>query len=1007
MQPSSRLRRTAAASRALFVLSLCLAAWLWSATPLAAEAEHDITLRWEADRFCVRNGFYEVSICPEAGGRIVSLLFGGVEMTGLCADGHGGLMEEVHSADLPFQVLEQKRQSDGVSLVLAADAGDLRIIREYTFHADRPWFAVTHTFENRSRFFLTGDSAPRIRNLPLPAGGRATGRELYCFAAGRGTRILPLHAFLARPQVSAASLRWIAVTEPASRRALGFALLNGGCRLLPPLKPEGPGLVLGWSHPAVPPGSSTVTKTLVVPLEGFAAVGELNERFIADSLPDFDSEPSAIHLGLMPLREEMQEVSVITRTYDESGRELNPCDALLFDELAPMQLGTGRIAWRAGEQRPAWLLHEVYGKGTRLGQFAVPVGHGRSDFTVRSQQLDPPEVRPIEGFEPPGPGGLIPPTTARKEQGLLLWRFDGAPARSAIEQLDLTLTEGERRTVFLGVKALQPFEKLRFALAGAATESNEVKSVPPAAAYLWQVRDDGTGAAWLSPLIEMALKEGETGWLAFTADAGQLKAGRYGGRLVVSGDSSVSEMPVSLRVMRWPPTRGDPFGLWYLGDETTEPLSKPVLAKLADYGVSGLTVTTRPAPDGRTMRAAVNDAQRRNFRLLAFAGPGGTLPPKSASPGLMLLSHPQPFWLLQARGASPGAARAAAQARYAPALLCERLAAVREGLLFEPGFFPFWLVKDGCEPGRVARMIETGSMDGREAVWLHLDLNQADWRRAATEVRSALWAAAWQGLAGVAVSCPPPPRQADRQSVLWHILRDARREVALWRGACRIAEAAAEAGTATPRAQLLLQELDRTVGTRGNSRLVLKTERRPFRRLYRVTAAPGSVELTVAQFGAARDHVLALAESIETAATAGQPRQLYWQRIPLVEGGRVRWEIVAPDGEASWKTAVAFQKAAEAATGKVLRVSRTFPDPDEGAEDAPLLVWVITDDESGEGLPQPAGAALAHRKDAQVADAQLENGTVVAFIRNNCDLNALFAAFQTQPSPYPPARRVR
>ncbi len=1016
MQPSNRQCRITPALKSAATLALCAAMLHCTDGLLAAGADAGITLTREGTQFLVRNAFYEAKIQPDTGGRIVSLVYDGAEMTALCLDGHGGLMEEVHSADFRFEVLEQNRQSDGVSLTLAADAGDLRIVRQYTFDAARPWFVVTHTFQNRSRFALTGDAAPAIRNLALPAGGEATGRELYCLDRGLGTEVLSGQALLARLQrrgvpiargtPASAALRWMAVAEPAARRALGFALCDAGRRTIEPLRPEGPGLVIGWSYPGIPAGHSMTTRTLVVPLRDFAAVAELNEQFVADSLLDFDSEPFAIRIGLMPLQEELHEVSVITRTYGESGRELDPCDPLLLDAVMPGRRSAGETPYSTRTGEPAWLLHEVYSNGARLGQFALPVRHTGADPPVAPQQLGAPRLQPLEGPKPPAPGSSILLSPAQQERGLLMWEFDGAPARTPLQKLELTLAEGGRRTVFLGVKALRRFEKLRFALAGVASQTRGVESIPAAAVYMWQVRDNGSAPAYLSPLMETSLEENETAWLALTADAGQLRAGQYAGRLVVTAQSVMSEIPISLRVVSMAGTQGDPFGLWHVGDGSTQPLSEPVLAKLADYGVTGLTAAAGVGPDAGTMAAAGREAQRRHFRFLAFSSPQGSLP-GDGPPGLMLLPHPRPLWLLGAGGASPGAARAAAQAGFAPALLCERLAGVRRELLFQRGFFPFWLVKDGCQPGLVAQMMESGEMDGREYVWLYLDLDGGNWQRATTEVRSALWAAAWQGLAGAAVSYPSPPKHIDRQLVLWHILRDARQEVALWRQACRFAEADSEGGPGMAQVLLLRQELDRIVGTDDTCELVLKAQRRPFRRLYRVAPTQGNAELTIAQFNAAREHVLELADRINVATPAGGSGQLYWQRIPLADAGRLRWAVAAPDGEASWKTAAAFQKAIEAATGKTMPVSRTFPDLDEGTRNPPSLVWVVTDNDAGEGLPQEARTALARRGDAPLTSVKLANNSVVVFVRNNCDLKALLATLRSEPDAYPPAQRVR
>jgi len=1003
----------AASSGIVRLLALAAAVCALLVASAASGAEPRLTLRREGERLVVTNRYYEATVDPEMGGRIVSFVVDGTEMTALCADGHGGLMEEVHSADFPFELLEQEWTEGEVSLLLAATTGRMRILRRYGFQADRPFVSVTHTFANTSRHGLAGESAPALRSLALPAGGTETGRELYCRNRGLGAEIVSAPRFLAGAGRIAAplpsrgqradTLRWLAVAEPAARRALGFALLSGGGRLLRPFRPAGPGIVVGWSCPAVPAGHSMTFGTLIVPLDGLAAVAELNMDFVADSLPGSGRAPLTDRFSIMPVSGPMREVSVFTRAYDEAGRELALCDSLALDLLESGRLSTGAIRC-PGDEEPAWLLHEVYSEGARVGQFAVSVGPGRSAFPLRAPQPPLPDPQPLDGRVPSAPGSLVPLTDAQRQSGLLLWRFDGAPALTALEQLRLTVAQGEKRTIFLGVKALRPFEGLRFALAGVSGEPpGEIKPLPPSAFYLWQVNDDADGVAWLTPLSELTFGENQTRWLALTADTSPLKPGRYAGSLVASAEDVLVEVPVYIEVLRRSGPGDDLFPLWYLDSLAAEQLPETMMAKLQDHGVSGLTVADRGDP-GR--RRAVGLAQQRGLGLLAFSGPGEALPPAGPSGGLMLLPCPRPIWLMRAGGTSLGALNAAARTGYGPALLCERLSAVRPALLSGDGSFPFWLVKDGCEPGAVPRLIESGALSGMEPIWVHLDLTGADWRQAATQVRGALWVAAWQGLAGLAVSCPAPSREVDRQSALWHVLRDARRDVALWRHARLQAEQAMEGGEARTHALFILQQLERVVGTADGSHLRLEPERGPFRRLYRVAAPAGRSELTIAQFDAARDLVLALMGELEQDAPGHPQRQLYWQRIPLLDDDQVRWAIAAPDGEASWSTALAFQKAVADLTGTQLPVTRTFMEPGAAPEE-PLLVWVVTDRTDLPDLPAAACEALAGRGAAPLASVRLENGAVVAFIRNDCDVETLMRAFRNQPNVFAPAHGVR
>jgi hypothetical protein len=924
-----------------------------------------------------------------------------VETTRLTSDGHGGLVEEVHTADFAFEVVEQKDTDAGLSVVLAADAGDLRVVKEYVFRADRPWFLVRLTFENGSRFPLSGDSAPALRNLVLPGGVGGAARQAYCLDRGLGAEMLSQEVFLSRMDEDPdAPVRWIAAAEPVSRRSFGFAMLNDGCRPLPPLRARGGGVVFGWSYPAVPAGGSLVAELLAVPLEG-----ELNRWFAAESLPDGSGGPFEVRLDLMPLREEMREISVVTRTYDDVGAETDPCDSLLVETIPPFRRYTGRIARPGQGQRPAWLVHEVYSEGQRMGRFAVPVSRTAKGPPIGPEPAEPPELRSAPASALPSPGSLIPLTEEREERGFLLWQFDGPPARREIRRLALALMKGERRTLFLGIRALRPLQKLRITLAGADTKAAELKPVPPAAVYLWQVREDAPGAAHLVPLPELSLGVDRAAWLALTVDAGQLSAGHYAARLIVSAEGVTAQLPLSLQVLPTSAPGGRAFGLWYIPARSGASLREPPAAKLSSYGVSALTVPLSDGVASARLGRPVWGGRHRGLTHLSFTAGGGAVPPGSGArePGQFLLPCPDPAWLVRAGAASPVALRGAVESGYAPALLCERVDAVPPDLLAVEGRIPFYLVRDGCEPGRAAGMLQTGAMDGSESIWLYLDLREADWRRAATEVRSAFWAAAWQGLAGAAVRLPAPYMAVDQQSAVWHIVRDARTEVALWREAREGAMAARNSGKGRPAALRRLGALDLVVGASAACSLPLRLERRPFRSLYRVRAPGRSRRLGVRHFAAARAKTLEIAAQSSPAVPAPGP-DLHWRGIPLAEKGKLRWAIVAPGSESAWKQALAFQQAMREAAGVAVPLSRAFPALEE---EGPLLVWVLTDGTGGADLPENVREAMADLGDAQLAAVALDGGATAALLAEGFDANALLRTFHSGPDLFPTAVQVQ
>jgi hypothetical protein len=950
-----------------------------------------IALRRDGSRLIVSNSFYEAVVSPQQGGRIVSFKLGNVEMTRLLAGGHGGLFEEVHSADFAFRPVENTAGEGEVSLGLSAEAGDLAITKEYRFRADRPWFEVRLTFENRSRSSLAGADAPALRHLVVPDSG--SGPPLYCLDRGEGAEALSADAFVARLYARpTGALRWMAVADPAARRSLGFALPEGGCRPLRPLRPpaaaaaEADRLVIGWAYPAIPPASILTARVLVAPLDGFAAVSELNERFAAESLPVPSAEPPRVELGLMPLAGAMGEVSVITRVYDAAGKELVPCDPLVVRDLPAGRAYSGSVVWQARPGRPDWLVHEVYAAGQRAGSFAVPVGAPTSPAPVAAAASLPPETRRL-GTASAELAGASAPDAAARERGFVLWRYDGPPARRELGRVEVALAAGERRTLFLGVHALRPLASLRFLLAGAEPARAGWKPIPPTGAYLWQLKADSPeGTAYLAPLVELTLDAGRTAWLAMTADASQMASGDYEGRLVASSDGTVWQVPLEVHVLPVPAPSAGAFGLWFVPEGTDAPMAEASLSRLADYGVTALTL---PMPAGGPAEAAVlaGRAAPTGLTLLSLMGAGGALAPPGGSTGLLPFAFPQPVWLMDLGAAPVGALRGAAAGGYAAAFICERLADLdAQGGAGRPAA-RFCLVRDGCEPGRVREMVASGSMDGSCSVWLLLDLRDCDWRRAALEVRRAFWAAAWQGLAGAAVRCRPPRREVDRQSPLWHVLRDARSEAALWR--------TAQASTAGPARDAVLSGI---LGPGPGPILPVVGERRPFGSVYRVGAGVGEAEVSLEQFEQARARLLRLlAEPAPEASGRGD--QVYWGDVPLLAEGRAVWAICTRDGEVARKRAVALQKGIEQLAARSLPISREFP--------SARLVWLVTEEGDGPDLPGAVRAAVAQVGGPRFQAVVLEDGTVVAVLKGDFDVAALVRSFRRERELFPPAGAVR
>ena len=966
------------------------------ALALAAEAQpaDGLSLRHEGRLLRVESQHLSLLIAPENGGRVVSLSFDGTEMTGLDPGGHGGLIEEVHTADFPFAVTEQRWSDGWLRLKMEARAGALRVIKEYAFRADRPAFLVRLRFENHSDYALSGPAAPAVRALALPAGRSAAGRQLYCLNRGRGVETFSREPFLHRlnREAGPADLRWLAVSDPVDRRVLGFALHEGGSRCLRPLRsPEG-GVSLGWSFPTLPAGSRYETTVTVAALRDFAALAELTPRLAAQSVGRWRGDRLGVHVLMTALEETLPEVSVITRTYDAFGGEGEPCDPILFDRLTSLSMAEDETRSGRREQPPEWLLHEVYSTGRLMARFAVPSETPTASPPPQTASPEPPAVEPLPGGGPRDSAASA--TEEQRKRGFLAWQFDGAADRPELRVVEMVLTNGEERTLFFGVRALQDIENLRFNLAGETSVGAGPTSVPPAAVDLWTVEEPAGEPARLTPRTMLALGAGETAWVALTADGAVLSPGVYTGDLVFSGPG-VLRVPFKVVVQDRPAPGPHSFGLWYDGPWSRGEAPEPLLAKLRGYGVDALTL-----PEGAT-DALRHAALRSAFSFLASRAGGGTLPPVYAA-SRTALPYPYPVWVVLTDAAGPGVAPAAGQNGWTPALLGEHVPSAE--LLSQLSGPNFIAVHQGCPPDAVPDLVGAAALSGQEPVWTHLNLRGANWRRAVLEVRAALWAAAWQGLAGAMVTCDPPRTAVDRQLAVWHVLRDARQEVALWREARWQTESLPQGQSSGNRQLLLLRErLESVIGPAEHCLLTTHREPRPFRSVYRVSPPRGKRRPTLEQFSAARLTVLDVLSRMANYAPADAGPDLYWQGIPLVRDGLPQWTLVALEGESAWKAARRLREDIEKRTGITLEVQRSLPDDEEQGG---RLVIISAD----EGTPALSGLfpAVSARETGESATIlrQDEEALAVAFFGEE-GLRTITRGFSPRPSLYAPAREVR
>jgi hypothetical protein len=330
---------------------------------------------------------------------------------------------------------------------------------------------------------------------------------------------------------------------------------------------------------------------------------------------------------------------------------------------------------------------------------------------------------------------------------------------------------------------------------------------------------------------------------------------------------------------------------------------------------------------------------------------------------LSLLLHPSnPSWLLVAGTDSPAELEQVDKLGFCTAVLVPNLACLKDDVRWRAGSAMHWIVADGCEPRVVPGLVKDGRIEAKQCMWLYLDLRGMDWRRAAFEVRSAFWAAAWQGLAGAVVRCEPPVAEGETQSVLWHVLRDAREEAGL------VFEAAYDAQIlADHRDNSLSLKVGPIVGDLPVSAIEVRQERRAFGSVLR--AVPQVEEKAglgpMSAFNAARGRLLALLETTAGLGFVGgsDPAHvdLYWAGLPLRHGDKVTSVIVVSGGQEQQDVAFKLQKGfeQERQMGLNIPMLEALPKPEgEGAGVTRQVVWLVSGGKRVDGFPEALNNAL-------------------------------------------------
>lgn len=962
--------------------------------------------------FVVENRFYKLTIRPDAGACISSLQYGRggkTELTGWDRGNLRGLFQESHTADFAYEVSTGNATPDEVFLEFKRQAGPLTIRKRYRFRREVPVFELSLVFENSSSHILGGPDAPGLSATILPGEGQQMRSGYFCFEGAHGPGAVTAASVLRELHPLspvAGPLYWLSVTDTVTRRGLGFVFLDGAGQKAWAESNASGTIQLRWAYQKIPPRTRLTSKLLVVPLQRFSAVSGLDRNFAADTIAENREGKKRVTLRLMAVSTPLKDVSVVTRTYGKEGTELDPCDTLLFERLEPYHPVTKSVWVRAGEKKPVWLQHEVYVEGKKTGEFFVQTGQDGSPPRGRKMQLPLAKEQKID--PPAAPVKKISEIANEDDnkRGFLVRRLGTREYSGSDIPVEIPLFRREKETVFFRISALQDLETFRASLASSTGES--ARSLHPASAFLWKVEIPVSGVARLIPWEKQPLKTGAELWFALTVDASRLEPGSYSGKVFLEAAEKALQIPLAVRVFPVTISRKDGFAFWYMdgSDQETVP-RQSVFERLSDYSVGAASWRVNAVSAAQNLDGILQKSERSGLDLSGIFCPGGSLATaekvgvRGPIPGGMLAAG-QPSWILWLGPNLSGKIDSLKGIGFRPAICLRRFQRLGNDFVREQSTPMHWLVGGGAQKERVDELIEDGKLHKEDSLWTFCDPREQSWERAALELRRRFVGAVWEGMAGAVVVQNRPVVGMETQELLWHVLRDAREEAAVFATArdakVRLLAGSSESRTENTSRAEVFGGLERLFGGDNSSRIRVQRKKIPFGQISLGTINGSERTNSIAAFRKLKGEALrllikarALPEKVLNHNT------VYWKsRIVLAEGeGKCAfWNV---NGQEIPEGLRALKLHLEKLVGASLPVIERYPLLERSELN---VLWIDKKEASGEEFPEEVRKLASATPDGSCRSWVDKTGLKIVIVGPEAAPENLIHVLSTRPLVY-------
>ncbi len=747
------------------------------------------TQREDETLLIVSNAFYEVSVFPAKGAVITSLRSkpGGFESTYFREGDFSGLLQEVHTAELPYEIVEEDVGDREARFLFSASTGDYGVEKMMLFRAESPFVEVRMGFENRSAMPMRGDRAPALSNVFKWGDGAPSSGYFYCIGGPHGTDLYTGGRVIGRfhpfSEKRSGHVPWAAVIDPVARAGAGLVFLDSGVENIVAGRNSDGSTGLEARFQTIPSGSRLISEMLLLPLEGFTSVDMMSAEIVGETLHLSFAGREQLRVRIMSLMPEEHDISVVTRAYDQRGEELGPLETVVFDGLERAQIGSDTIDIEGGRQEDiAWVRHEVYKNGRRLRQYSVKIGGSDSPPDIRLSTPEEPTVERLRVEDGPD----RPDVVEDADRSQITVRQLSGPGWEKMDGMDVSLPANSRHTLLLRVDADAEVRDLQIGIVGAGSDDADelTESLTATNVFLWEVKDPRSAYAGIRPFRKRDIDAGEPAVIAITLDSAGLGEGVYGARILLSSVVETVEIPLKVRIFPVELSPSNGFGLWYIGGDVDE-ISDAAFATLRNYGVNAAAfgITGRSGRFG--IQPLKDRAMEHEIAMPGLYSPGmaaavaeriGSRDDGDTTPA----SEAPVAWMLCMGADGTEALEHVADFGFAPAVFVSRLSpAVVRRLGEDAADVPHLILGGDIPSGRAQWLGGSAGSGDWPHIWRYIDLRSHHWTEVGVGAREEFFNALLSGAGGAAVRFVPPTDDSGDALVSWHLLRDIREEAAL------------------------------------------------------------------------------------------------------------------------------------------------------------------------------------------------------------------------------------